>query len=97
MELIDSWTRSLRAGNRSPATIDAYGRDVGHLLTEMNMTNENDPLGDLTPASFHASPDWWRRLVDRLDQGQLEQLRAGELSYVAMGTEGMEIATESST
>lgn len=56
----------------------------------MSMTNEPDPLGDMTPATFHASPDWWRRLVERLDEGQLEQLRAGELSYVAMGADGME-------
>ena len=56
----------------------------------MSMTNEPDPLGDMTPATFHASPDWWRRLVARLDEGQLEQLRAGELAYVAMGADGME-------
>ena len=56
----------------------------------MSMTNEPDPLGDMTPATFPASPDWWRRLVARLDEGQLEQLRAGELSYVSMGADGME-------
>jgi len=28
--------------------------------------------------------------VARLDEGQLEQLRAGELSYVSMGADGME-------
>ena len=56
----------------------------------MSNGNEFDPLGEMTPAVFVAPDDWWRRLVDRLDERQLEQLRAGELSYVAMGAEGME-------
>ena len=49
-----------------------------------------DLLGDMAPASFHAPDDWWLRLVGRLDERQLEQLRAGELSYVVMGAEGVE-------
>ncbi|MBK8333792.1 MAG: site-specific integrase [Acidimicrobiaceae bacterium] len=39
MELLDSWVRSLKAGNRSPATIDAYVRDIGHLLHHLGDTD----------------------------------------------------------
>ena len=64
----------------------------------MSMHDEFDPfaeegrdlLGEMASASFHASPDWWRRLVGRLDECQLEQLRAGELVYVALGADGLE-------
>jgi len=61
-----------------------------NLHDEFDDDGGRDLLGDMTPASFHASPDWWRRLVGRLDEGQLEQLRAGELSYVALGADGLE-------
>ncbi|MEO6653314.1 MAG: hypothetical protein ABIP17_11725 [Ilumatobacteraceae bacterium] len=65
----------------------------------MSMHDEFDPfdegegrdlLGDMAPASFHAPDDWWRQLVAGLDEGRLEQLRAGGLSITVMNGDGVE-------
>lgn len=49
-----------------------------------------DLLGDMAPAAFHAYDDWWRRLIDRLDDPELAKLVAGELSVVVVSEGGME-------
>lgn len=56
----------------------------------MSMTNEPDPLGDMTPARFMAPDDWWRRRYAELDEEGRDKLCAGELSFVAMGADGVE-------
>lgn len=43
-ELIDSWARSLRARNRSGATIDSYRADVRHLLDHLGPGAEVDTV-----------------------------------------------------
>lgn len=42
MELLDSWSRSLRAKNRSKSTIDSYRSDVGHLAAHLDNTAPED-------------------------------------------------------
>ncbi|MGZ0230713.1 MAG: tyrosine-type recombinase/integrase, partial [Acidimicrobiales bacterium] len=42
MDILDSWARSLRAGNRSALTIDAYMADVGHLRAFLDGIDELD-------------------------------------------------------
>lgn len=60
--------------------------------------DQNDPLeddgadllGDMAAATFSAPEAWWRQFVTKLDERQLEQLRAGELRVTTMGPTGME-------
>lgn len=49
-----------------------------------------DLLGDMAAATFHAPPEIWGRIAAELDESQLEQLRAGELSIVTMDDNGVE-------
>jgi len=57
-ELLDSWCRSLRAANRSPATIDSYRADFTHLARHL--------IGDPATAT---KADVERFLVACRDQG----------------------------
>jgi len=61
-----------------------------NLHDEFDDDGGRDLLGDMAPASFHASDDWWRRQYAALDEAGRGKLVRGELVYVALAADGLE-------
>jgi|JI10StandDraft_1071094.scaffolds.fasta_scaffold177148_4 hypothetical protein len=54
--------------------------------------HERDLEGDMAPASFHPTDEWWRTFLAELDPAGIAKLRAGRMSLTVMGRDGVETA-----
>lgn len=60
------------------------------MSNEYHFEDERDLLGDMAPASFQPTDEWWRGFVAGLDVKGRRNLFAGELFLTVWNGSGME-------